>query len=51
MVLPPADIWEWFDPPLNKWRRVPDNIIHWGEHAPDKQPTLFIYSGQDTARL
>jgi hypothetical protein len=23
--------------------RIPNDIIHWQEHAPDKRPTLFIY--------
>jgi hypothetical protein len=39
------DVWEWFDPMLNRWRTVPADIIHWGEHAPDKRPTLFIHQG------
>lgn len=42
------DVWEWFDPMLNKWRVVPADIIHWGVHAPDKRPTLFIYGGIET---
>jgi len=25
------------------WRQIPDDVIHWGEHAPDKRPTLFLY--------
>jgi hypothetical protein len=39
----------WFYLKDGKWKRVPDDIIHWGEHAPDKQATLFIYqsTGQE----
>jgi hypothetical protein len=33
----------WFYLKDGKWKRVPDDIIHWGEHAPDKQATPFIY--------
>jgi hypothetical protein len=39
----------WFYLKDGKWNRVPDDIIQWGEHAPDKQATLFIYqsTGQE----
>ena len=30
------------------WKRVPPDIIHWGERAPDGRPTLFIYQGKET---
>jgi hypothetical protein len=40
------DQWWWLDG--NEWRQIPDYIIHWGEHAPDKQPTLFIWNGKTT---
>jgi hypothetical protein len=40
------DEWFWLDG--ENWRRVPDDIIHWGETAPSKQPTLFVYRGQET---
>ena len=30
------------------WKRVPPDIIHWGEKAPDGRPTLFIYLGEET---
>jgi hypothetical protein len=30
------------------WKRVPPDIIHWGEKAPDGRPTLFIYQGKET---
>jgi hypothetical protein len=41
-----GDEWYWLDG--QDWRRIPDDIIHWGETAPDKQPTLFIYQGKET---
>jgi hypothetical protein len=34
-----GDQWWWLDGAT--WKRVPDDIIHWGESAPDGQPTLF----------
>jgi hypothetical protein len=40
------DEWYWLD--NGEWRRIPDDIIHWGEAAPDKQPTLFVYKGHET---
>ena len=40
------DEWYWLD--SGQWRRIPDDIIHWGETAPDKQPTLFVYNGHET---
>lgn len=27
-----------------EWRRIPDDIIHWGERAPGGQPTLFVWT-------
>jgi len=41
-----GDEWYWLDG--ENWRRIPDDIIHWGETAPDKQPTLFVYRGKET---
>ena len=41
-----GDEWYWLDG--SDWRRVPDDIIHWGETAPSKQPTLFVYQGKET---
>jgi hypothetical protein len=35
-----ADQWWWLDG--DTWKRIPDDIIHWGEHAPDGRPTLFV---------
>lgn len=40
------DEWYWFD--KDQWRRVPPDIIHWGQSAPGGKPTLFVYSGQET---
>ena len=34
-----TDQWWWLDGAT--WREVPADIIHWGESAPDGQPTLF----------
>lgn len=39
------DEWWYFD---GEWKRVPDDIIHIDKHAPDNQPTLFIYQGKET---
>ncbi len=41
-----GDEWFWLDG--EQWRRIPDDIIHWQEHAPSGQPTLFIYNGKET---
>lgn len=42
-----GDEWFYQDVP-GHWKRVPADIIHWGESAPGGQPTLFVYSGQET---
>ena len=34
---------EWWYLKDGAWKRIPDDVIHWDEHAPDKRPTLFIY--------
>lgn len=39
---------EWWYLDGEKWKLVPSDIIHVDEHAPDNQPTLFIYSGKET---
>lgn len=36
------DQWYWLKD--GNWERVPDDIIHWGESAPDGQATLFVYN-------
>lgn len=41
-----GDEWEWLDG--NQWRHVPPDTVHWGEHAPDGQPTLFAYNNIET---
>lgn len=41
-----ADEWWWLDE--GTWRRVPPDVIHWGKHAPDRRPTLFVYRGDVT---
>ena len=34
---------EWFYlTPKGEWKRIPPDIIHWGEGAPSGQPTLFV---------
>jgi hypothetical protein len=35
-----GDEWLWLDG--DEWKVVPPDIIHWGETAPDGQPTLFV---------
>jgi hypothetical protein len=39
-----ADEWFYVDPKDGKTKQVPPDIIHWGESAPDGQPTLFVIS-------
>jgi hypothetical protein len=40
---------EWFyEDALGHMKRIPPDIIHWGQSAPDGQPTLFVYSGKET---
>jgi hypothetical protein len=41
-----GDEWYWLDG--ENWRRVPDDIIHWGERAPGGKPTLFVYQEKET---
>ena len=41
-----GDAWYWLDG--EQWRRIPDDIIHWGQSAPSRQPTLFVYQGKET---
>lgn len=41
------DVWL-YEASTGEMRRIPDDIIHWNEHAPGGQPTLFIYSGKET---
>ena len=39
------DEWWWLD--NGNWRKVPDDIIHPADSAPDNQPTLFVYDGKE----
>jgi hypothetical protein len=41
---------EWYYMKDGAWKRVPDDTIHWGQHAPGGQATLFIYfmTGDET---
>ena len=41
-----GDEWYWLNG--ERWRRIPDDIIHWGKSAPGGKPTLFVYSGAET---
>lgn len=41
-----ADEWFWLDG--DTWKRIPPEIIHPDEHAPDGQPTLFVYEHLET---
>lgn len=41
-----GDEWYWLDG--NNWRRIPDDIIHWDQHAPGGKPTLFVFDGNET---
>lgn len=38
------DAWEWLDG--QTWRRIPDDIIHYDEHAPGGEAVLFAVGGQ-----
>ena len=40
---------EWWYLKDGTWQKIPNDIVHWGEHAPDGRPTLFIYqsTGQE----
>lgn len=39
---------EWWYLNGAEWKLIPHDIIHLDEHAPDNQPTLFIYNGMET---
>ena len=41
-----GDEWFWLDG--QAWKRIPPDIIHWDSHAPNGQPTLFVYDGKET---
>lgn len=42
-----SDAWSYEDAP-GHMKRIPDDVIHWGEAAPGGQPTLFVYAGKET---
>jgi hypothetical protein len=42
------DEWWWLDNEREKWRLIPDYVVHWGQSAPDGQPTLFALEGMPT---
>ena len=42
-----SDQW-WYLSKENVWKQVPPDTIHWGQHAPNRLPTLFIHwTGQE----
>lgn len=40
-----ADEWYWLQ--NGKWKRIPPDIIHWDEHSPNGEPTLFVVPGSN----
>lgn len=43
-----GDEWSYLDADGVTWKKIPDDIIHWGDSAPGGQPTLFVYQGKET---
>ena len=41
-----GDAWYWMRD--GEWKRIPDDIIHWGESSPNKEPTLFAIGNLPT---
>lgn len=41
-----ADVWK-YQLPDGKWKRIPDDVIHWDSHEPDGKATLFMNSGRE----
>ncbi len=41
-----GDEWYWLN--NGRWIQIPSDIIHWGESAPDRQPTLFAIGNLPT---
>lgn len=41
------DEWWWLAAD-GKWHRVPDDVIHWNEHAPGDQPVMFAMDEKPT---
>lgn len=42
-----GDEWFYEDTP-GHMKRIPDDIVHWDQHAPSGKPTLFVYDGKET---
>jgi hypothetical protein len=42
-----GDEWFYEDMP-GHFKRIPPDVIHWGQSAPGGKPTLFVYSGKET---
>jgi hypothetical protein len=41
-----ADEWWWLNG--DKWQRIPNDVIHWGETAPGGKATLFVFNSVET---
>ena len=39
--------WYYKTPEMAEYKRIPNDIIHWGETAPYGLPTLFVYNGEE----
>ena len=39
---------EWFWRNRGQWLRIPDDIIHWDEHAPDGNAVMFAIGDEPT---
>lgn len=46
----PVDEWWYKLPGKTEWKLVPDDAVHWGEHAPNGQAVLFFLPGTTTPR-
>jgi hypothetical protein len=46
---PSGYVEEWYykTPEMAEYKRIPNDIIHWGEAAPYGLPTLFVYNGEE----
>lgn len=42
-----GDEW-WYLAASGEWTLIPADIVHVDRHAPDNQPTLFIYNNKET---
>jgi hypothetical protein len=40
-----GDEWWYLESATGCWRKIPDDIVLWGEHALDTLPTLYIWDG------